>query len=176
MARGRKRKVGKREASGKPQRAPAGERADAIRGVVLAQPHRRGNTDQRAESPWGRFCLRAGPGHRPLDREIYDAGEQYAGLKRRWRAARGVPTDLRLGVGGSGDGPSDITVAQWARTIARVEHAMARETVPGFLAIRGALFDHADIGLEYQEAAVVAAEVMAAELGMMAGKKYGPGA
>lgn len=69
------------------------ERSDAVKGVVLAQPHRRGDTDQRRASALGRACRRA-----RLRRECYDAGEDYAALVRRdWRGdAAGDADDQRL--------------------------------------------------------------------------------
>lgn len=161
----RKRKSGDRHPCGKRKQPSVAARAESIVSVVLAQPHRRGNTDQRAEGAWGRFCLRA-----RLAREVYDAGEEYASVKRRWRAAKGVPSTIRLGIGGSGDGPSEATVMGWGRMLIRVEDGMARVNLAGYLAIRSAVFDQIDIGGEYESAAVVVAEWLAGALGRDVGK------
>jgi hypothetical protein len=85
--------------------------------VVLAQPHRRGNRSQLAESPLGRFC----EAHR-CPREYFDAGEDYGAMKRRWRAAVGAPMIDRLG-GNGGDIESE-TVRKWAELIKAWERAM----------------------------------------------------
>jgi hypothetical protein len=57
-----------------------------IMGVVLDQPHRRGNPDQRCENALGRFVLT----HR-LDRALYDAGQEFAGINRQLRRMIGLP-------------------------------------------------------------------------------------
>lgn len=57
-------------------------REEAEKAVVLNQPHRRGNNDQRCENALGRFCLQ-----NKLAGELYDAGQQYASLVRQWRIA-----------------------------------------------------------------------------------------
>jgi len=54
----------------------AGEREMS---VVMAQPHRRGERSQLAVSSWGRFCLK----HK-LARELFDAGERYGDIYRRY--------------------------------------------------------------------------------------------
>lgn len=76
------------------QQIAAAQRAaeEAEMRVVLAQPHRRGNRSQLAESPLGRFCLAL-----DLPRELFDAGESYACLRHRWRAAQQAPSQMRLG-------------------------------------------------------------------------------
>lgn len=121
-----KRKQGKRYPCGKLRpisqntlAAMEQETEKAIKAVVLAQPHRRGNLDQMAESALGRLVMA-----RKLRSEVYHAGNEYADIVRRWRAAKGVPVDLRLNVGGGGDGPSEETVADWGRKMERVEAAV----------------------------------------------------
>lgn len=55
-------------------------REEAEKAVVMSQPHRRGSTDQKCTTALGRFVL----AHK-LREELYLAGEEYAGLVRRWR-------------------------------------------------------------------------------------------
>lgn len=147
MARsGRKRAVKPRHPGGR----VIGERPDQIVGTVLAQPHRRGDRDQLCASALGRACRRA-----RLRRECYDAGEDYAALVRRWRAAKGAPSDLRLG-GAGGEGPDQATVDRWRRTILECDGAMARESREGWIAARAAMLDEIDVDMTWQEAFVCA--------------------
>lgn len=85
--------------------------------TVLAQPHRLGNRSQKCESALGRFCL----AHK-LREEIYSAGGEYASLKRKWRAAKGVPMSERMS--GVGVEPDDATVYAWGARIDRCEEAI----------------------------------------------------
>ena len=127
MARaGRKRKPGTRERNGRLKRptlaemiAREQEARDIEKVTVLAQPHRRGDTDPWCASALGRFCI----AYR-LRRECYDAGLIYASMKSKWLAAVGAPRDVRMG--GSGrDIPAKI-VHGWAARIAAMEDAMMR--------------------------------------------------
>ena len=77
--------------NGRPQRPNAAERREAQKLrecaeqlTVLAQPHRRGNPDQMCGDSLGRFVL----AHR-LGREVYDLGQRYGMLVRRFYASRG---------------------------------------------------------------------------------------
>ncbi len=145
-------------------RHPGGEvirqRPDAIIGVVLAQPHRRGDTDQLRASALGRACMRA-----RLRRECYDAGEDYASIVRRWRAAKGCPTTLRLGGASLGDGPDADTVARWRKTIIDCDSAMARETREGWIAAKAAMLDDIDLDATWEGAFVVAMMALAICMG-----------
>lgn len=127
------------------------ERADQIRGAVLAQPHRRGDMDQLCASALGRACRRA-----KLRRECYDAGEDYASLVRRWRAAKGAPSTLRLGGGAGGDGPDQATIDRWRRNIVDCDAAMARESREGWIAAKAAMLDEIDVDGTWQEAFICA--------------------
>jgi hypothetical protein len=60
--------------------------------TVLKQPHRLGDTDQRLESPLGRFVVR-----NKLRPELYDAGIEYGGLVRHFYHAKGVQIDFSEG-------------------------------------------------------------------------------
>lgn len=85
--------------------------------TVLSQPHRRGNRSQLAESPLGRFCL-----EHDLPREIYDAGEAYASIRRQWAAAWDAPLIDRLG--GSGRDIEHDQLLKWRDLLAAWERAM----------------------------------------------------
>jgi hypothetical protein len=161
-SRGPKLKTGDREPNGRLSRAAAAakslsealnevNRQNALQemAVVLAQPHRRGSEDKRCASALGRFVLAQG-----LRSEVYDAGIEYAALVNRWRAAKGIPTTVRQGIGGNGEGPSDATVQSWASQIARIELAIVPISHPGFLAMRRLALDDENIpsGLFYDAA------------------------
>lgn len=102
VAKGRKRKEGKRTASGQLSRSK-GERAKRgqhdVRSVALAQPHRawlaeNRRTDQRAESEIGRLCL----GGRITEAQ-YWAGDRWARLIGEFHQvlATPMPTGSMLG-------------------------------------------------------------------------------
>lgn len=118
--------------------------------VVLAQPHRRGNRSQLAESPLGRFVL-----ENKLDRELFDAGEAYAGLKRRWLAAWDTPLPDRLG--GPGRDIDCETLAQWKQTIEAWEGAMMDAGgYHGRLSVIALAFDRAVAVRIYTDRAIAA--------------------
>jgi hypothetical protein len=73
---------------------------------VMRQPHRRMNIDQRCENPLGRFviALRLAP-------ELYDAGQEYAGIVRSHRRLMGLPGVLSNGPG-SGHRCEDADIAE----------------------------------------------------------------
>lgn len=106
------------------KRRPAQRIADAQKAaeesemrVVLAQPHRRGNRSQLAESPLGRFVL-----ENRLDRELFDAGEAYGSLKRQWVSAWGAKMMERHG--GAGGDIDCETLKRWKELIEAWEQAM----------------------------------------------------
>lgn len=125
MARaGRKRKEGRRETSGRLQRPTLAQIADAQKSaqdaekiVVLAQPHRRGSHDPLTECALGRFVLRLG-----LNRRLYDAGLEYATLRRKWLAAWSAPLPDTI-QGKGGDIPLE-TVQGWRARLNECEDAM----------------------------------------------------
>jgi hypothetical protein len=128
---GRKRKMAQRFPSGE-LRKPTTlaqlqqmqiTRDEAQKVVVLSQPHRRGDTSQLRACPLGSFILDN------CDKEarqtFYDAAQEYASIVRRWRAARGIPTTVRVGEGGMlGQGPSETTVRAWWDQIRTVENRL----------------------------------------------------
>lgn len=85
--------------------------------VVLAQPHRRGNRSQLMESPFGRFCV-----FNDLDRELFDAGEAYASMRRQYQSAVNCPMPDRLG--GSGADIETEQVRKWRELLGAWEREM----------------------------------------------------
>jgi hypothetical protein len=160
-------KSGPRQPNGELQRRPARDEREACQlSVILNQPHRRGQanpTDQKHASAFGRFCLRM-----KLREEIYTASEKFGSLVRSWRAARGVPTNLRLGVAGTGQGPSDEAVRAWGDRIASIEHAvLASCDSRGYLAIRTMILDEIDGDPRFDGFSRDAAFLLAVEMGCL---------
>ena len=167
---GRKPKPGPREPNGRLKRpttmAALNAMADAARlreqKVVLAQPHRRGEADPKAESPLGRLCLRHG-----LRAELYDAGLSYGSIVACWRSAKGIPMATDRGVGGYGDGPSEATVRRWQTQMLEIERAVSRCGIEALLVLRTLVLDEAEPGIERDGLAVLALRAAAVELGLM---------
>lgn len=168
---GRKRSFGHRQPNGELKRPTMQQIADLDlarrqehKQVVLAQPHRRGNTDQRCATAIGRFFIR----NPRLRRELPDAAERYAALKRRWRAAWGVRTMERASEGsGSGLGPSATAVRRWGAEITMAERAMMEASPAGYFAVRLLVLEDADIGTDQEAAAVVSLTALAVQLELM---------
>ena len=173
MASGRKRDLTRREPNGRAQRptasaqtAIARERNDAVMSVVLAQPHRRGSRSQWRESAFGRFC----DDHK-LREEIYDGGNAYSDLLRRWRAAKGVPTELRLGMGRSGQGPSDATVEAWTQRLGSIRLNVVLSAGAGaWLAVELLVVDGIELPKSCTRDAIMGAGALAIEMGNMSAK------
>lgn len=167
MARkGRNRKPGPREASGRPQRPSVADldemnRTERLKpmAVVLAQPHRLGSTDQLCASAVGRFIL-----YHRLAREIYDAANDYLELVVRWRVAKGIPVRIRMHAG-TGDGASSETVAGWTQQIARIELGIGQITKSGCVAMRRLILDDEDIIGQYEHETITALYQLAREYG-----------
>lgn len=94
-----------REGNGRhkrPSRAEMERRAEEARkrearriiGVVLDQPHRKGNTDQRCESALGRFVIAHG-----LKPELYEGGNEFARIVHTWRRLKALPGVVSHGPG-----------------------------------------------------------------------------
>ena len=172
----RKRTSGPREPNGRPQRSTVEqlkemdkERAVVEMKFVMNQPHRKGTinpTDQRHESAFGRFCVR-----RKLRLEITTAADQFASLVRGWRAAKGVPVELRVSGTGNGEGPSDASVRAWGERIAKIEHAvLAQSSNEGYLALRTMILDDYECNPVYMRPAQEAAVRLAVEMGTLTAK------
>jgi hypothetical protein len=130
-------KLRKREKNGRLQRPSAAERREAQKArefaeqlTVLNQPHRRGNPDQMCGDALGRFVL----AHR-LGREVYDAGQRYSMLVRRFYASRGIPMFMR-DRGGSGRGISEAATAAIAEALKEIDGALVKISRPGLSAVR----------------------------------------
>lgn len=153
------------------KRRPAQRIADAQKAaeesemrVVLAQPHRRGNRSQLAESPLGRFVL-----ENRLERELFDAGEAYAAMKRRWLAAWDTPLPDRLG--GPGGDIDTETLTHWRELIEAWEGAMMDAGgYHGRLSVIALAFDR-DIGVRiYTERAIASLTALAKYQGRLSSK------
>ena len=173
MARGRKRKEGIREKSGRLQRptlaqqiAAKIEAENVEKIVVLAQPHRRGERDQKAESALGRFVMR-----RSLDAECYQAGLQYAALRRQWLAAVGAPMPERLS-GKGADIDMDV-VRAWRARLNAMEDAMMGCGVAALGWCTALAGDDKDIpaGHPSEDAVACSLIALAVEIGMLSPRR-----
>lgn len=172
MAKGRKRAAGQREANGRLKRPTVAQlkEIEAARyrenmRQVAGQPHRRlapDPLDPRLENALGRFCVRM-----KLRPELYDAGQEWAAIVRRWRAAKGCPEPMLRGPQGSGLGPSDATVAAWTRLVVEVERELSTHGAAVWFAARGVCIDDIEPTLENEEAAVVGLLEVAKALGRL---------
>ena len=174
MARaGRKRKEGRREASGRLQRPTLAQIAaaqksaqDVEKVVVLAQPHRLGNADAFAECALGRFVIRLG-----LERRLHDAGQEYATLRRKWLAAWSAPLPDKM-AGKGGDIPLE-TVRGWRSRLFECEDAMMRCGVAAQGWVIALACDGQDMppGHPSERDTADALLALAVELGMVSGKR-----
>jgi hypothetical protein len=167
--RGRPRKFGSRHSCGKLQQPTAAERQnfekqmeEADMQVVLNQSHRRGNRDQLCESPLGRFFLE----NTMIRRELREAGIEYANIKRRWRAVKGIPTDMRLNEG-SGDDPSDETIRRWENQINLVETSIKHRCPRAFGPFVQIAVDERPIRIDQSIPVMFALHAAAIALGML---------
>lgn len=173
MARvGRPRKAGPRTKSGalrKPtlqqiKEAEAKEYRENMQ-PVANQPHRRNAPDpldRRLSSALGRFCIAHG-----LRSELFDAGEEWGNLLRRWRAAKGVPDPMHTGGMGSGLGPSDDTVDGWERLIRRIEKSLETAGRRVWLATRSLCIDDVEPYSSEAKWAIEGLQAVAGELGRL---------
>lgn len=150
---GRKRRPGQREANGRLKRIIAADRDRNItidQLVALAQPHRRGDTEQKLASPLGRFVVR----HK-LREELYDAGNEYAGMVRCYYAAK-LPAGAMTGVpqlpgddrtGGSGNGVSQEKAVWLEKELSRLETPLKALSAIGFSALRMLAVHEREIGV-----------------------------
>lgn len=173
MAKGRKRAAGQREANGRLKRPTVAQlkEIEAARyrenmRQVAAQPHRRSAPDPldpRLENALGRFCVRL-----KLRPELYDAGQEWASIVRRWRAAKGCPEPMLRGPQGSGLGPSEATVAAWTRLVVEVERELSAHGQAVWFAARQVCIDDNDLALDQDEAGVLGLIEVAKALGRIA--------
>jgi hypothetical protein len=156
---GRKRQTGARELNGRLRRASVTERDPEMLETlfVLRQPHRRGEIDQRIESPLGRLVLR----HK-LPRELYDAATEYAGMVRCFYAAK-MPAGATMGIPqlpgddrhGLGAGVSQEKAVWLEKELRRLEVPLRRLDPVGFSALKTLCVHERDIAPEAEMATVV---------------------
>lgn len=121
--------IARREPNGRRQRPTVDrlkqvEREARLRETmtVREQPHRKGSDHPWCADALGRFCL-----SRKLRRELHDAANHYANLRRWWGCAVGRPRGLdRSTAHGSGEGPSDETVRGWLAAYLAIDAALNR--------------------------------------------------
>jgi len=177
MARaGRKRKEGRREASGRLQRPTLAQIAAAQKSaqdvekiIVLAQPHRRGSHDPMTESALGRFLLRMGTDNRPL----FDAGQDYAKLRAKWLSLWSAPLADRDAIAGSGGDVDMATQREWLAKLGKLEDAMLQCGVAGLGWVESLASDNKDmpVGHPAERETLCALNALAVELGIVAPKR-----
>lgn len=160
---GRKRRQSTKAEIEDAQRA-AEEREKA---VVLAQPHRRGNSDQKCGWPLGEFAIahRADLG---WDEALYHAGCEYSGLVRRWRLAKGLP-DPSAGRGGARGVDVDPEViirleSLWQDAEASVRYWGGDRA---YVAARALCVDHEHLPVEAWRDAMRGLRLLAKHFGML---------
>ena len=135
--------------------------------TVLAQSHRNGSTDQRCGSAIGRFVLA-----RKLKLAVYHAADEYGGLVRRWRAARGIASEVRDWAGGSGEGPSDATVRGWRARIDTLDAAIERASSARYLAaVQRLVLEDREIDAPNHYGTVLALMALAVETGWLSARE-----
>jgi hypothetical protein len=127
-ARRKQRLTPRREPSGKLQREPQEERTAEIVAIVLAQPHRRGSTDDRRATPLGRLILDgkiAGMALGLTVEELFRAAEQYAEARARER--RAIDVQRAWACNPDARTPGELSpekVAEWRREWGDVRRAL----------------------------------------------------
>lgn len=170
---GRKRKPGQREPNGRPQRPTQSvlnelnqREAMKVKSVVLMQPHRNGSEAKECATALGRFWMAL---RTPDNRLPLLAGEGYADLVRRWRAAHGIaaaaaPEEAT----GTGAGPAWSTVQGWLRQIEDIERALLKASGNVLLATKRLVVDDLDPETRQQHFdARVGLNIVAIELGLV---------
>jgi hypothetical protein len=163
-----------REPNGRPKRPTVKQmeeqirlRGDVEKLVVLMQPHRGGDSDQRRASALGRFVM-----DHKLRPELYDAGNEYAGLVRRLWAAKGVPSDQRGAAGSMGLGPSDATVRGWEKREEALRTALMRLSSQTFLNIRRITVEEREVKPEFNTEVIAGLMTLAVEMGRLRASEH----
>ena len=131
-----------------------------IRAVVLRQPHRRGNLDQKCATAWGRFVLR-----NQFGQPMYDAGEHYRAVVQRWRIIKGIPCKRDPGVS---DGVGEVTDAKVKElTLAKtgMEVVMAEVSQAGLMIMRDMTLDDHEYAQTMDKYVIPVVIVLARHLG-----------
>jgi hypothetical protein len=125
-ARRKQRLTPRREPSGKLQREPVEERTAEIVAIVLAQPHRRGDGDDRRSTPIGRLILDKRVAHPGLTiEELFRAVEQYTEARSRER--RAIDVQRAWACNPDARTPGELSpekVAEWRREWGDVRRAL----------------------------------------------------
>lgn len=166
---GRKRKPGSREANGQLKRPTVDmlnelnrAKADQETALVRAQPHRGGSDKPECSTALGRLWLSLGY----TDRTLLQAGEDYAGLVRRWRAAWGAKDGTSPSEGaGTGIGPSDATVRAWRAKLDGIEAKLIRASHAVYLATNRLVVDDREVNRPMD--VVLGLKIIAVEMGMI---------
>lgn len=169
---GRKRKPGQREANGRLQR-PTVDRLNEITraqalvetATVRAQPHRKGSDKRECVSALGRLWLSL----ETENRVLLNAGEEYAGLVRRWRAAHGlVSASAPETHAGTGDGPSWKTVRGWLSEIEDADREMMRASFTVMRATKRVVVDDLEpVNRQEHMDALVGLRILAHKFGLL---------
>lgn len=159
-----------REPNGRHQRDDAEETREQRMATVLAQPHRKGLTDQRCENALGRFCIRM-----KLRSELYQAGEEYRNAIRRWRLAKGLPVEGAHSLG-SGQDASPEQVARLFRAMVDAQRVLVEDA--GFRshqAVRALIVEDLDLQAtsESDGAAIDGLWALAEHFGLIKGGRGG---
>jgi len=168
-------KAGARYPSGRLKPPSAKERAaferqmmDVELETVKNQPHRKGSDDPLLECAIGRFVY-----FNKLAKALFDGAMEYHELHRRYAAAWGAPTDVRLGGGGEYD-PLSATVRGWGRTIDRCDAvfklAVGLADQGAFARFQFALSRDEDVPPRYRLAMIAGLRAVAIELQKMDGR------
>lgn len=171
--RGRPRKGGYREKSGRLQRpslaqlmAAEHKQRMAETAAVAAQPHRAWAPDPhdpRLATALGRFCIR----HK-LRSELFDAGKEWAETYRRLLAALGAPDPQHSSsLGSGGEGPSKATIDGWERKIESVEIGLRQYGQSAYLGVRHLCMDDAEIPPHEVADTIVGLRVLAVHFGRL---------
>jgi hypothetical protein len=157
MSRGRPRRFGAREGSGRLARIKSAERKALIgpRDVVLSQPHRRAADlgdalDQKQESALGRFII-----HNKLRPELYQAGLQYGNLVRYSFTSIGANIDIHETPCGSGLGVSAKKTKQLAAEVAKLDGPLRKLNPIGYAAVRTLAVHEREIAREAEQPAII---------------------
>lgn len=152
MRSGRRRKSGPREANGRVQRISEAERdtKQAEMRTVLQQQHRRGSTDQRLESPIGRFTVR-----NKLPWEYYDAALEFGSLCRFYLHALGAQRVVNEGTNGSGLGVTAAKTRWLAAEVERLETVLQKLNPAGFAGLRALCVFEQEICQEAEPSTII---------------------
>lgn len=154
-----------REPNGRLQRDAKPETEKKLMAVVLAQPHRRGNRDQRCESALGRMVIGL-----KLPDAYFRAGEEFAAIYRRWRLAKGLAVGHATeGKGGSVD-PTPEEISRLSKALVASQNAIIEAAgYKGYSGVRSIVIEGLDLTLtsESEGATIDGLHALAIHYGMI---------